>query len=232
MSCPDHEPIVESLIPDAPIPAGAADFNCRLSRLLDGKPKDEATVAAQLAGFDDIVEVIAAYLYNLSSMLVGEGEQSIRLIEQTIATKEVGSCGSVEHARRTSRRAMCRLAIQHLAQEKPGSLDAPKVILPQIGCIDEDELDAAGVTPEGLDRMMAGSDRDRFRRWIEGLSTPIRVIFVMRAVAQLPAGETAVLLRELAGPGADGWTVEAVRDALRQGLCSLAAQVLAASSGR
>ena len=53
--------------------------------LLDGQPKDEATVSKALEGMDEMLDVIAAGLYSMASMLVGEGEDSIRLVEVAVA---------------------------------------------------------------------------------------------------------------------------------------------------
>ncbi len=77
--------------------------------------------------------------------------------------------------------------------------------------------------------MIAGPDRDRVRVWLENLPAAVRAVFVMRAVAGFTAAETAGLLAEHGGPQAAGWSAEAVRSVFRQGLCSLASQLLQAS---
>ena len=61
--------------PDRPIPPQSfpADAGAFYG-LLDGQPKDEATVATALEDLDDVFDLIAAKLYSLASMLVGEGE--------------------------------------------------------------------------------------------------------------------------------------------------------------
>ena len=74
----------DSLIPAPQIPAGAEAFSQKVHVLLDGQPKDEATVEKAFEGLDDVFDAIAAGLYNLASMLVGEGEESVRLVETTI----------------------------------------------------------------------------------------------------------------------------------------------------
>jgi len=99
-----------------------------------------------------------------------------------------------------------------------------------VSCIDDNDLDAAGVATEELERMIAGPDRDRVRSWLESLPTAMRTIFVLRAVAGFTTSETAGLLREHGGPDASGWSEDAVRELFRQGLCSLASQVLHAAN--
>ena len=77
--------------------------------------------------------------------------------------------------------------------------------------------------------MIAGPDRDLVRKWLESLPTALRTIFVLRAVAGLTTSETVGLLAENGGTQAADWTPDAVRELFRQGLCSLASQVLHAS---
>jgi hypothetical protein len=60
----------------------------------------------------------------------------------------------------------------------------------------------------------------------------MRTVFVLRAVAGLSAVETASLLKAHGGPQAASWTPEATREVFRQGLCSLASQLLHASAER
>ena len=80
--------------------------------------------------------------------------------------------------------------------------------------------------------MIAGPDRDRVRAWLESLPTALRTIYVLRAVAGLTATETADLLAQHGGRLAAGWTPEAVRELFRQGLCSLASQLIHATAGQ
>ena len=50
---------------------------------------------------DEILDRIASGLYNLASMLVGEGEKSAELVEQTISSSEVKLCCCPTEARKT-----------------------------------------------------------------------------------------------------------------------------------
>lgn len=221
-----------SLIPAPQIPEGAETFSQRVHVLLDGQPKDEATVEKAFEGLDDIFDAIAAGLYNLASMLVGEGEESVRLVETTVATAEISSGNDARQARMSSRRALCTAAIEILERRTPGCLAAPAQLQPVGTCIEDDDLEAAGVTGEELETMLAGPDRERVRNWLASLSTVTRVIFVLRAVAGFSSPETATMLAANGGPDAAGWTAEAVRDLFRQGLCSLASQLIHATTTR
>ena len=116
--------------------------------------------------------------------------------------------------------------IRLLEERTPGCLKAQVDAPPPGGCIGDDELDAAGVSRDELDRMLSGPDRERVRTWLDGLSTPTRVVFVLRAVAGFTSTDVAALLTE---QGLAGWTSESVREQFRQGLCSLASQLIHAA---
>ncbi len=80
--------------------------------------------------------------------------------------------------------------------------------------------------------MMAGPDRDRVRKWLASLPLEMRVVFVLRAVAGFTSADTAAMLAAHAGPSAAGWNADAVREIFRQGLCSLASQLIQATTAR
>lgn len=228
----DSEPREPAFIPQQPIPAGAKDFNKRVRSLMDGHPKDEATVAKALEGMEWMLDVIAAGLYNLASMLVGEGEESVRLIEETVATAEVSICCDPAKARQNSRRALAKAALGLLVQRDPQCLAFSADFTAMPTCREGGELDAEGVSREELEHAVDGPDRQRVRAWLASLSPILRTVFALRAVAGFTGAETAELLVTHGGPGAAGWTSESVRVAFRQALCSLACQMLQESAVR
>jgi hypothetical protein len=183
-------------------------------------------------GLEEIIEQMAAGLYSLASMLVGEGEASVRLVEAAIASAKISPCADPREARAGSRWSLARSAVELLAARSPDSLAAPEGLEPASTCIEEDDLNAAGLDQEELQRMISGPERDRVRKWLAGLPEVTRTVFVLRAVAGLNAAETAALLKEQGGEQAAGWTRAAVGEVFRQGLCSLASQLLHASAGR
>jgi DNA-directed RNA polymerase specialized sigma24 family protein len=234
----DQNPAASSLFPPQPIPEGADAFSRRVHTLLDGRPKDEAAVAHAFDGMDAMFDRIAAGLYNLASMLVGEGEESVRLVETAVATADIAPSHSPLEGRKNSRLALARAALQAIERNHPGSLAAPAALQARVSCIEDDELDSTGVSAEELTRMIAGPDRDRVREWLAGLPISVRTVFTLRAVAGFTAPEAASLLAANGGPSAAGqpaqptWTHDAVRELFRQGLCSLASQLLHASTAR
>jgi DNA-directed RNA polymerase specialized sigma24 family protein len=183
-------------------------------------------------GGDEIFDQIAAGLYSLASMLVGEGEDSVRLVEMAVANSEDSVCHDPVEAHKSSWRAMCVAALDILLRRDPGSLAAPEGLKPAETCIEDDDLAAAGVSGDELERLLAGLDRDRMRKWLASLPTALRTIFVLRAVAGFTSVEIAALLAAHGGPQAAGWTPAAVGEIFRQGLCSLASQLIQASSPR
>jgi hypothetical protein len=222
-----------SFVPEEPLhPQGAAFFE-QITGMLDGQPKDPAAVEAALSGWDGLLEKIAGELYHISSMLLGEGEDSVRLIEQVVATVDLPACRDHVEARHNSRMALAAQAIVLLAGRDAAALATPS---PEdsgpVSCIEDDDLEAAGVTPDELEQMISGPEGHRLRDWLEGLSVPLRVVFVLRAVAGLSSPEVAGLLAEHGGQAAQDWTPDAVRGTFRQALCSLASQLIHATATR
>lgn len=218
------------LDPAQPLPPEAADFARTLSGMLDGHDKDPAAVESALQGMDSMFDLIAAGLYTLASMLAGEGEDAIRLVETSVAKAEVSACTHPEQARRASRLALAAAALELLSRRDPSSLAAPEGLAHAETCIEDDDLDSAGMSRDELESMMAGPDRDRVRTWLESLPPSMRVIFVLRAVAGFSTQDVAALLVAHAGPNAAGWTADAIRELFRQALCSLASQMIRAGS--
>ena len=222
----------DRMISAKPLPTEAQAFSTSVQGLLDGQPKDDETVAKAFEGMDEMFDMIAAGLYTMASMLVGEGEESVRLVETAVANAEVSDCKDPVLARKSTRLALCIAAIETLAQRDPASLAAPTALKPASGCIDDDDLDAVSVSSAELLLMLAGPDRDRVKNWLTSMPTLMRTIFVLRVVAEFRAAEIATMLTEHGGPQAAGWTVEEVREFCRQGLCSLASQLIHASTAR
>lgn len=185
------------------------------------------TTATVVESVDDKLDRIAAGLYNLASMLVGEGEPAVRLVEITIASPEVSTCcGDSPAVKKSSRRVLCVSGLRMLAQKRPGVLAAPNGLTPLSTCIDDNDLEAAGVSTEDLEKMIAGPDRARMQSWLDSLPVAQRAVFVLRAMVGLCAEDTAKLLAENGGIAASGWTADGVRHTLRQALCSLASQLI------
>jgi hypothetical protein len=222
----------DTLIASQPMPADAHAISTRMLGLMDPKSKQEATVSKASEGMGDIFDRIAAGLYNMASMLVGEGEESIRLVEAAVANAEVSVCHNPVQARQSSRRVLGSAALELLAKRSAASLASPAGLAPASVCIEKDDLKAAGLAQEEFNRMIAGPERERVRSWLESLPIWMRTVFVLRAVAGLTAAETAALLKSHGGPQAAGWTTEAVSEVFRQGLCSLASQLIQASATR
>lgn len=218
-----------SIIPPQPIPEGAQALTERVRELMDGQPKDDATVARALEGMDAVVDRIAAGLYTLASMLVGEGEDSVRLVETTIANVPASAMRDPAEGRKACRRALCAAAIELLAGRSSAALEAPENLQSSGGCIDDEDLDAAAESRIAFEKMIAGPERDRVRRWLADLRADQRVVFVLRVAAGFSAQESADLLSAHGGAQAAGWTAVTVREVFRLALCSLASQVLQAS---
>ncbi len=231
----DSTPLDSPFLPEQPMHPEGAEFFAKVAAMLDGHPKDATLVEAAFTGWESLLEKIGADLYRIASMLIGEGEETIALLEKTVSTVDLPACANHIEASHNARLAMAADAIELLQQRSPSSLAAPAEGLEDsapMTCIEDDDLSAAGLTPIEFEELLVGPDRHRLRDWLESLSTTLRVVFVLRAVAALSSAETAGLLAEHGGPNAESWTPDAVRSTFRQALCSLASQLIHASSPR
>src|ERR1035437_3316511 len=134
------------------------------------------------AGLKEIFELVVAGLYSLASMLVGEGEESARLVE-AIASAQVSPCADPQNARRCSRRALAIAALKLLVQRCPGCVDAPQGLVTATTCIEGDDLASAGISTGELEGMISGQEREQVRMWLASLPTWMRTVFALRAVA-------------------------------------------------
>lgn len=226
----DSISLVGSFVPEKTVDPEGAAFFAKVNGMLDGQPKDAADVEAALTGWDGVLERIAADTYRVASMLLGEGEEAIGLIERVVAEVDLRASRDQAEVRHKSRLLMAAHAVKILAQRDGASLTAPEGDSGPSSCIEDDDLEAAGVTPDELERMISGPESYRLRNWIEGLSVSLRVIFVLRAVTGLSSPEIAGILAENGGEAAQGWTPDAVRGTFRQALCSLASQLIHATA--
>jgi hypothetical protein len=222
------------LVPEEPIHLKSAEVFEPVSEMLDGQLRTPAVGKAGVSGGDGLLEEIAADLYRIASMLLGEGEDAVGLIERFVADADLPAGGNPGGARHAAHLLLAADAISILGRRgsgnQPASLAAPGDGSGPAGCIEDDDLEAAGVTPDELEQMISGPEGHRLRDWLEGLPVPLRVIFVLRAVAGLSSAEISGLLTGNGGPAAKDWTPEAVRSSFRQALCSLASQLIHATA--
>jgi len=222
----------EKFLPDQPIHPQSPAFFSQVSELLAGQPKDPAMVEAALSGWDGVMEKIAGDLYHLGSMLIGEGEDTILLIERVVANVDIPTCSDHFDASHKARLALAADAIAILSKRDLAAFTVPAEDSGPVSCIEDDDLSAAGVTPSELERMLTGPERKHLRAWLESLPVSQRTIFVLRAIGGLSSVEVAVLLAEHGGKAAEEWTPDTVRSSFRQALCSLASQLIHATQGR
>ena len=106
---------------------------------------------------DELIGQIAAGLYSVASMLLGEGEESVRLVETAVAAAEVSVCCDPAKARQSSLLALGAAALSLLAERDPDSLAAPEGLEPATTCIEDDDLALAGVSSDALKKMIGRS---------------------------------------------------------------------------
>jgi hypothetical protein len=230
---PSNSTSVENNIAaEEPLPLQKAASSTHVTEMQDGHSrKPEASQSAKSGG-DVLLQKIACELYRIASMLLGEGEEAIDLTERVVTNVDLPTCCNDSKSRQKARLLLAADAISILGKRDSAALAAPADDSGPTGCIEEDDLSAAGVTPDELEQMITGPSGNRLRDWLEGLAVSLRVIFVLRAIAAISSVEVAGLLAKHGGSQAAGWTPDAVRASFRQALCSLASQLIHLTAAR
>lgn len=182
------------------------------------------------------VQGMAMELFQLASLLVGDQGKALGMIESSLATMEIDPCMDPTLAREQARSRVVRAALTQLAVEQPAAFRAEDFAASAADpCVQNDDLQAAGMTPAQLRGWLEGQAkpelRHGLREWLEELPMVQRAIFVQRAVLGQGNDTAAHLLRETGGVHASGWTAERVSGAFRRALCSLANSLAHAPAG-
>jgi DNA-directed RNA polymerase specialized sigma24 family protein len=175
---------------------------------------------------NDIVESAARELYQAAALFVGDENEAIQLVEETVASVEMDPCSDGEAAREAASRDLIRRALARVAALQPARMH-PSAATDLGGCVETDDLSAAGLTRQQLDDLLSGAGRTRMRQWLEGLGPAERSVFVLRAVMGRSAAESAQLLQQTTG---DPWMETHVGGAYRAALCSLASSLVHSAS--
>jgi DNA-directed RNA polymerase specialized sigma24 family protein len=169
-----------------------------------------------------LIESAARELYQTAALFVGDETEATKLVEETVASVDMDPCADGDAARSAAAGDLVHRALARVAALRPTQMH-PSAAADLGGCVETDDLSAAGITREQLDSLLSGSDRTRMRRWLEGLGPVERSVFVMRAVLGRNGADSAELLQRATG---DSWTEVHVGGAYRAALCSLASSLV------
>jgi DNA-directed RNA polymerase specialized sigma24 family protein len=170
----------------------------------------------------DLIESAARELYQTAALFVGDETEAMKLVEETVASVEMDPCADGDAARSAATSELVHRALARVAALRAAQMH-PSAAVDLGGCVETDDLSAAGITREQLDVLLAGSGRVRMRQWLEGLGPVERSVFVMRAVLGRSGAESTELLQQATG---DPWTETHVGGAYRAALCSLASSLV------
>ncbi|HZD75486.1 MAG TPA: hypothetical protein VE218_00680 [Acidobacteriaceae bacterium] len=180
--------------------------------------------AADCADCNDnaVIESAARELYQTAALFVGDESEAMQLVEQTVASVEMDPCADGDAARSAASHELIQRALARVAALRPAQMH-PSAATDLGGCVETDDLSAAGITREQLEALLSGGDRASMRQWLEGLGPVERSVFVLRAVLGRGGPESAQLLHQTTG---DSWTETHVGGAYRAALCSLASSLV------
>lgn len=171
---------------------------------------------------DVLVQDTAARLFQTAALLLGDGDDAVRLVEKTMAEAEVDPCADGSQATAVLENQLVQAAIRELSKREPGSFAATETGGGNDLCIEDDDISASGVTSSQLSQLLLGEGRGQLRDWLEQLPVAQRAVFVERALLGHDNVATAQTLRTAGDETAAGWTPDKVSVVFRQALCSLA----------
>ena len=169
-----------------------------------------------------LAEDTALHLFQIAALMLGDEQQAVSLVEETVARVESDPCAEGTVAYAEARAMLLHTALQRMEGLHPGAFVVPAIQPADTGCIETDDLGAAGLTGEEFGALVTGAGRAGLREWLGRLTPALRAIFVLRAVAGQDGEQTAESLRQSGATGAQAWRRDQVGAAYRQALCSLA----------
>jgi DNA-directed RNA polymerase specialized sigma24 family protein len=169
-----------------------------------------------------MAEDTALHLFQIAALMLGDEQEAVSLVEETVARVETDPCAEGTLAYVEARALLVHTAVQRMAGLHPEAFAVPAAQAADATCIETDDLESAGLTGEQFGALIAGAGRAGMREWLERLAPALRAIFVLRAVAGQDGEQTAESLRQSGAIGAQAWRRDQVGAAYRQALCSLA----------
>lgn len=161
----------------------------------------------------------AAELYQLAALMLGDERQAAEVAESTVAQINIDPCAESEASINAARAHLVEAAVSRLSRKEPKAFDAPEGASDPAGCIEDDDLAAAGVSASELAGLLRDPGRGVLRGWLNKLPAAQRTVFVLRAILGWDNATAAAMLSKAV---ARKWQAGQVSDLFRQALCSLA----------
>lgn len=172
------------------------------------------------------IESAARDLYQTAALFLGDENEALQLVEQTVENVAIDPCADGESARQVAKQELVQRTLSRAAAKWPAQLH-PHAAADLGGCVDTNDLSASGVTREQLDSLLGTAAPSRMRQWLEGLGPMERIVFVLRAVLGRSSRESTEMLQKATS---DPWTEAQVGGAYRAALCSLASSLIDATA--
>lgn len=174
-------------------------------------------------------EHTALELFQLAALMVGEEEEALKLVEESVSAAEMDPCADAPAAGEVARTQLAQRALAWMKLRDPASFDVAGDFPQSASCVDTDDVEAAGLSGERLANLLGSAKRQELRAWLEQLPLAQRAIFVQRAVMGRDSRATADAMREAAG--SEGWNSDSVSQTFRAALCSLANRLAHSNPG-
>lgn len=170
----------------------------------------------------------AAELYQLAALILGNEQQAAELAEAAVGQINLDPCAEAKASMDAAQEHLVKAAVSHLSRKKPNAFEAPDAESGRAGCIEDDDLTAAGLSADELAGLLRDPGRGALREWLNRLPLAQRVVFVLRTILGWDSAKTGALL---SGATGRSWQPGQVSGSFRQALCSLATSLAQSARG-
>lgn len=161
----------------------------------------------------------AAELYQLAALMLGDERLAAELAEATVGQINIDPCAETEASMDAARVQLVEAAVSHLSRTESSAFEAHEAESGRSGCIEDDDLTAAGFSADELAGLLRDPGRGALREWLNRLPAAQRAVFVLRAILGWDSAKAGALLTRVT---ARSWPPGQVSGLFRQALCSLA----------
>lgn len=161
----------------------------------------------------------AADLYQLAALMLGDERLAAELVEAAVGQVDIDPCAETKASIDAAREHLVKTTVSYLSRTDPSAFEAPEGNSARTGCIEDDDLNAAGISADELAGLLRDPGRGALREWLNRLPVSQRAVFVLRAILGWDNTKAGALLTQASG---QDWEPGQVSGLFRQALCSLA----------
>src|SRR5271168_5394162 len=106
-----------------------------------------------------LAEDTALQLFQIAALMLGDEQQAVSLVEETVARVETDPCAEGTLAYVEARTLLVQTAVQRMARLHPEAFAVPAMQASDAACIETDDLESTGLNAEQFRALIEGAGR-------------------------------------------------------------------------